>query len=495
MEETSLDLFGMLTTIEPPPAIALQKIAGSADWLWLWQLISLFLLVAVITLGLYITRLTRVLKSRKNLRQLDYFSENELPNRKTLQEDLQQYFAADPSGASLLLYIDIDHFRFINETLGHQVGDLLLQQVKQRLHSCLPEGALLYRVGADEFIIVVKGRRGAEEEGPKLWEQLMKAFLIPFIVQGSDLFISISMGIAMSPEHGADDVTLLMNADIAMHRSKEAGRNTYTIYDPSMKRVLSTRINMVKHLRSALDHDEFEVYYQPQVLAMTGEIIGFEALIRWNNPELGAVSPVDFIGVAEDTRLIIPIGEWVLLTACAFLKELHEQGREGLKISVNISVVQLRQDDFESSLFGILDEVGLEARYLELELTESVFMESTGLLVDKLRRLKECGIGIALDDFGTGYSSLSYLQNLPITTLKVDKAFIDSLSDECEGKPLADAIIMIGRNLELEVVAEGVETQDQYAYLQQHQCDRLQGYLISRPVPESEAVALLELKR
>lgn len=284
----------------------------------------------------------------------------------------------------------------------------------------------------------------------------------------------------------------MKNADVAMYRAKEDGKGTYVVYDKSMHTAFNERMNIEKHLRSAMNNNEFELYYQPQVDIQSGLISGFEALIRWNSPTLGFVSPLSFIKIAEDSRLIIYIGEWVLRESCIFMKGIQDRMGIPYKISVNISIIQLLQDDFVEMVQESLTESGLKPSCLELEITESIFMESFESIVNKLQFLKSQGIRIALDDFGTGYSSLSYLQQLPISTLKMDKTFIDSLSEKAYSQSFVQTIIQLGHNMGLEVVAEGVEEISQLDFLRKSGCDKVQGYLVSKPVPKQEVVELLE---
>jgi EAL domain-containing protein (putative c-di-GMP-specific phosphodiesterase class I) len=319
----------------------------------------------------------------------------------------------------------------------------------------------------------------------------MRSFRKSFLIGESNLYVSASIGISFYPEDGETTEEILKNADVAMYRAKEEGKSTFVVYDKSMHTAFNERMNIEKHLRSAMNNNEFELHYQPQVQIDTGLISGFEALIRWNSPVLGFVSPLSFIKIAEDSRLIIYIGEWVLREACKFMHGIHQLTGIPYKISVNISIIQLLQDDFVEVVLDSLEESGLAASNLELEITESIFMESFESTVSKLEFLKSRGIRIALDDFGTGYSSLSYLQQLPISTLKMDKIFIDSLADKAFSESFVQTIIILGHKMGLDVVAEGVEDASQLAFLKESNCDKVQGYLISRPVPQRKVIDLL----
>ncbi|MGN7762254.1 ABC transporter substrate binding protein [Paenibacillus sp. 22594] len=410
-----------------------------------------------------------------------------LPNRLSLSEELENFIEEHPGGQAALFFLDIDNFKYINDTMGHTLGDQLLVKAGERLLELSDGRCLHFRFGGDEFVILIKDIDGYSEV-IFCAESLVQGFGEPFELDNSSVHISVSVGIARYPENGTSAGELLKNADIAMYKAKEEGKGTYIMYGEEMQRHFDERMIVEHHLRNAIANNELSLHYQPLVDIGSGDIWGFEALIRWNNPVLGFVSPLSFITIAEDCRLIVPIGEWVLRNACRFTKDLHAQGYEGYHISVNISVVQLILDDFTEMVLTILSETGLAPEYLELEITESIFMESFEAISSKLESLKQKGIGIALDDFGTGYSSLSYLKQLPITTLKIDKSFIDSI-DAPNNMSLASSIVTIGHDMGLNVTAEGVETQDQLAFLERTSCDKIQGYFISRPIPEKEVAA------
>ncbi|SEU11493.1 ABC transporter substrate binding protein [Paenibacillus sp. NFR01] len=407
-----------------------------------------------------------------------------LPNRLSLSEELKKFIHEHAGGHAALFFLDIDNFKYINDTLGHSFGDELLAKAGERLLKLSDGRCKHFRFGGDEFVILLQGISGlADVIGYA--ESLVQGFKEPFHLNASVVHISTSIGIAQYPENGMNAEELLKNADIAMYKAKEAGKGTYVIYGQAMQQHFDERMVLENHLRSAIANNELSLHYQPLVDLAGGSIWGFEALIRWNSPVLGFVSPLSFIKIAEDCRLIVPIGEWVLRKACMFIKEMHGQGYAGYHISVNISVIQLMLDDFSDMVLNVLQDTGLAPEYLELEITESIFMESFEAISSKLEALKNMGIGIALDDFGTGYSSLSYLKQLPITTLKIDKSFIDSI-DTPNNMSLASSIVSIGHNMGLNVTAEGVETPEQMAFLERTRCDKIQGYYISRPIPETE---------
>lgn len=435
-----------------------------------------------------------LLENQKNMHRLAYVdSLSNLPNRISLLETMENYFRR-PGGRAALLFVDMDNFKYINDTLGHKSGDILIRKASERLQSVVREGDMLSRLGGDEFVVFLKDVENRMDV-LNLAEDIMRAFRKSFLIGESNLYVSSSIGISFYPEDGETTEEILKNADVAMYRAKEEGKSTYVVYDKSMHTAFNERMNIEKHLRSAMNNNEFELHYQPQVQIGTGLISGFEALIRWNSPVLGFVSPLSFIKVAEDSRLIIYIGEWVLREACNFMHSIQQLTGIAYKISVNISIIQLLQDDFVEIVLDSLEESGLAPSSLELEITESIFMESFESTVSKLEFLKSRGIRIALDDFGTGYSSLSYLQQLPISTLKMDKIFIDSLADKAFSESFVQTIIILGHKMGLDVVAEGVEDASQLAFLKESNCDKVQGYLISRPVPQRKVIELLVPQR
>lgn len=414
-----------------------------------------------------------------------------LQNRRSLNESVQELFKEKENRKSALFFVDIDDFKYINDTMGHTFGDQFLIRASERLVSLLGKDCSAYKLGGDEFILLMDSFKNIKEvEG--FASDLLKGFKACFEIGSSKLYTTVSIGISIYPHHGADMDELLKNAEIAVYKAKEAGKNRSVIYNDSMNGAVIDRMVIEKCLRTALENNEFELHYQPQLDINTSKISGFEALIRWRNPELGAVSPLKFVDVAEATHLIIPIGEWVVKNACIFLKKLHQQEYKDITISVNISILQLLQDDFVDMVMEVLDSVKLDPGYLELEITESILMESYETIGDKLKLLRGKGVKIALDDFGKGYSSLYYLKQLPITTLKIDKSFIDTIAADSSNKSLIRLIVEIGRNMDLCVVAEGVETREQLDYLAKHKCDKIQGYLFSRPMPENQIYTLMK---
>lgn len=434
------------------------------------------------------TDITELKEYEHRLHHLAYHDQlTGLKNRFALNEKLNFLISLHSKEKFALLHIDVDNFKYINDTMGHKTGDTLLHKISERLMENRTYNSTVYRTGGDEFIVLVE-RYTRIEQLEKMAVNILKVFKPCFIFGNMNIFTTVSVGISTYPEHGDDADELLKNADIAVHKAKEAGRNRVVFFNTPMNEEMTERMIIEKHLRKALDNNEFELYYQPQLDISQGAISGFEALLRWKNSELGTVSPMKFISIAEATQLIIPIGEWVLKEACRFLSNLEKMGNKGFKISVNISMLQLLQDDFAHMVIDTIETAGLDPRQVELEITESILMESYEVIAGKLKLLRARGVGIALDDFGKGYSSLNYLKNLPITTLKVDKSFIDTISSSSKERSLTDLIVKMGRAMDLCVVAEGVETQEQMDYLIRHKCHKVQGYLIGKPIQEVDII-------
>lgn len=410
-----------------------------------------------------------------------------LPNRLSLVERMTKHIDQCPGSPMALLFVDSDNFKLINDTMGHSFGDQLIIDIGRKISSLLGEGQSVYRFGGDEFIVCCFGYKDLSEI-TRCAEEIIQSFRSPLVIGDSILHVTVSIGISVFPENGSNTDELLQSADIAMYKAKQSGKNRYVLFNAEMKELINERMNIEKNLRNALKNQELQLYYQPLIDIRCKKICGFEALIRWFSPTLGFMSPLKFIGVAEETRLIIPIGEWVLYEACKFLKSIQQSEDENLTIAVNISILQLLQDNFVEQVLRVLRETGLNPACLELEITESVLIESFQAVTQKLYQLREAGVRIALDDFGQGYSSLSYLQKLPINTLKIDKIFIDGVAAEESEKNLTDTIIVIGKKVGLSILAEGVEKECQLEYLLKHQCNKVQGYYFSKPLPRHEAV-------
>lgn len=414
----------------------------------------------------------------------------DLPNRRLFHDRLQRELsAAKEKGTSLaVMFIDLDNFKRINDTLGHVVGDMLLQEVVQVLKRALRPEDLIARLGGDEFAILLQAI--SREEAARLAENIISALSCPLYVQQHELFITTSIGICLFPEDGVDMDSLLRYADAAMYTAKEKGKNNFQFYIATNQSNIHRELEMEKHLRRALELGEFHLRYQPQWDLRTSRVIGLEALLRWRNPVLGDVSPAEFIPLAEASGLIVPIGEWVLQTACADLMKWQKAGLPPVHVSVNLSSRQFHRQDLCNIIADVLDKTGLHPQYLDLEITESMTMEVDAAL-SILNRLKQLGVQVSIDDFGTGYSSLSYLKSFPIDRIKIDQSFIREIKSDPKQAAIVSTIISMTKNLQLKAIAEGVETPEQLAYLEQLGCDEVQGFVFARPLPSEEIPAWL----
>jgi diguanylate cyclase (GGDEF)-like protein/PAS domain S-box-containing protein len=406
-----------------------------------------------------------------------------LPNRKLFTDRLTQSISRARRSAKPLavMFVDLDHFKSINDTLGHEAGDELLLEMAIRLRDNVREDDTVARLGGDEFTIILAELR-QPEDAVNVAEKIIKAVEQPLSIAGTSIEVSASIGIALYPDDGSDAESLLRNADSAMYRAKEAGRNTYQLCTDDMKRRAVERLSLETRLRRAITDGQLVLHYQPQVSLTSGMVIGVEALVRWNDPERGLVHPSAFIPMAEESRLILPLGEWVLLTACTQMRTWLDAGIELPLMAVNLSLRQFQQYDIVQSVRRVLTETGLDAGALELEITETAAMQNAETTVEVLQALRELGVSIAIDDFGTGYSSLNYLKRFPITAVKIDRAFIRDLATSEGDAAIVSAVVGIARALKLRVIAEGVETEDQLSFLRRRKCDAAQGYLFSRPV-------------
>jgi diguanylate cyclase (GGDEF)-like protein len=417
-----------------------------------------------------------------------------LPNRALFIKRAKQAieFAEYNNETLAMLFIDLDNFKFINDTLGHAAGDHLLQEIGKRLLTCtrLPSDTVA-RLGGDEFTILLRDLKDPADAAV-VADHILKTLMTPLQFDQHEFYITPSIGISIYPQDGLDVGTLMKNADVGMYLAKKQGRNGYRFYVSSANLESAERLNMENKLRQALEYQEFEVWYQPRFEIKTGQLLGAEALVRWRSPDFNLVPPSQFIPLAEDTGLIIPLGEWVLRTACEENCRWQRAGLPSLHVSVNLSARQFVQADLLSTIDRVLNETGMNPHLLELELTESLIMPNAEDTIETLNALKKLGIQISVDDFGTGYSSLSYLKRFPLDTLKIDQSFIRDMDHDADDCALVSAIIAMAHNLKLDVVAEGVEKVEQLQFLQRNHCDYVQGYLFGKPMPVEEFRQLLE---
>jgi diguanylate cyclase (GGDEF)-like protein len=418
-----------------------------------------------------------------------------LPNRILLEDRLNQAILhAQRYGRQVaVIFIDLDNFKMVNDSLGHGAGDELLKVMANRMTQSVRSSDTVVRLGGDEFVIVLFGHAPEQrsEAITVVLDRLRRAIAEPVHIGDQKLQVSCSMGLSTYPDHGQSTAALLMNADAAMYSAKELGRNNYQFYSGEMNARSQKKREIQEGLRNALANNEFVLLYQPQIDLRSGRIIGVEALIRWHHPQRGVISPIDFIPLAEETGLIVPIGDWVLRTACQQNKAWQAAGLCPITVSVNVSAHQFRERNLVDRVTQALHDSGLAARHLELELTESLIMQNRALAVETMRELKAMGVGLSIDDFGTGYSSLSALKSFPIARLKIDRSFVRDIPGDEDDKAIAMAVISLGHKLNLRVLAEGVETAGQLAFLRDNDCDEMQGYHFSKPVSAEDIGALL----
>ena len=407
-----------------------------------------------------------------------------LPNRSLFNDrlDLAIAHSRRHNQKLVVMYLDLDRFKSVNDTFGHSVGDLLLQAVVIRLQKCLREGDTLSRFGGDEFVLLLPEIGGASD-AELIARKIIDALKEPFELEGQEVFVGISIGAALFPEFGSSKDVLIKHADIAMYQAKAHGNNSYALFDNAMGEHLSHSIKLESELHHALENDELRVFYQPQICTETDTVIGVEALVRWQHPERGLIYPGEFIALAEETKMILDVGEWVMRHAVAEVKAWMDQGLPPLRLAVNFSSLQVEQANLVERVINTLAEFDFPPRYFELEITESVMMHDLEGMVKKLQSLADHGIAVAIDDFGTGYSSLSYLHKLPIHTVKLDQSFVRNIQSVDLEVSIVNAICAMAHGLRLNIVAEGVENQEQYDYLKKLKCQEVQGYLISKPLP------------
>lgn len=416
-----------------------------------------------------------------------------LPNRMLLQDRLGQAIeVARRQGLQLaVLFMDLDRFKHINDSLGHAVGDQLLKSVAQRLLACVRQSDTVSRQGGDEFVLLLSQVQHADDAA-QFAQKILTALALPHPIDGHDLHVSVSIGISIYPADGQDAETLLKCADTAMYHAKENGRNNFKFFEQEMNARAVERQNIESSLRNALERREFVLHYQPKIGLSSGAIVGVEALIRWQHPNRGLLQPMDFVPIAEDCGLIRPIGRWVLQEACRQAQAWLQAGLPPIIMAVNASALEFRDEDFLENLQMTLEETQLDPRLLEIELTESVLIRDAEAARSVLHAIAKMGVKLAIDDFGTGYSSLSYLQRFPIHTLKIDKSFVNQMTSNADDASIVNAIISMGKSLRQRLIAEGVETPEQHASLLALHCDEGQGYYFCRPVDAAQLTGLLQ---
>jgi diguanylate cyclase (GGDEF)-like protein len=417
----------------------------------------------------------------------------DLPNRLLLKDRITQAIAAATRNHTkvAVLFLDLDGFKYINDSLGHAIGDELLQSITKRLLDCVRRSDTVSRQGGDEFVVLL-AEVDHSEDAAITARRMLQVVAEAHSIDEHDLHVTASIGVSVYPDDGLDAETLIKNADTAMYQAKENGRQSYQFFKPSMNIRAVERQSMEESLRRALERKEFQLLYQPKVSLRTGKITGAEALIRWTHPIRGAIAPAQFIPVAEDCGLILPIGNWALREACKQARAWVDAGLPLATMAVNVTAMEFRQENFLEGVFTILKDTGLDPRSLELELTESALMKRAESTESILKTLRDRGVQLAIDDFGTGYSSLSYLRMFPVDALKIDQSFVRQITSAPQDTTIVTAIISMGRSLKLRVVAEGVETQEELAFLQAQQCDEAQGYYFSPPVLPQQFAKLLE---
>lgn len=461
-----------------------------------WVNISAVPNIADDRFGHYVAVFTEITELKLSEERLNYLAHHDpltgLPNRLLFQDRLEQGVLQAQRRKSMIavMFLDLDRFKLINDTLGHPIGDELLVAVAERLRRCARETDTIARLGGDEFAVILSSLT-REKDVEHVAQKIIQALSSVFCVGGHEVFVTTSIGITFYPGLNNDRSKLLEQADVAMYHAKKHGRNNYQYYTADMNAAAYERLMLETNLRRALEREEFRLYYQPQIDVQSGSVTGVEALIRWQSPELGLVSPGEFIPLLEETGLIVPVGEWVIATACRQMKEWLDAGYPAMTMAVNLSARQFHQADLVERIAQILQELSLPPELLELELTESMVMESVDSAVEILHKLKRMGVKVAIDDFGTGVSSLGYLKHFPIDTLKISHDFVLNLPRDSVDASIASAVINLARNMQLSSVAEGVENSEQMDFLSAQDCERLQGYLFSRPVPAENIAELL----
>ena len=417
-----------------------------------------------------------------------------LPNRSLFNQKVRDSLSQARDWRTGVMFIDVDRFKTVNDTLGHMEGDKLLKQISERLTRAVRRGDTVGRLGGDEFAVVLTNLASSHDAGI-VAQKIITSFLNPFTLAGSEFYVSASVGIALHPDHAPDQDTLIKNADAAMYEAKKRGRNGYQFYTPELNARSVELLTFENDLRRALEREEFVVHYQPKSCIATGEITGFEALLRWEHPAQGLVSPRDFIPLLEETGLIVPAGEWVLDHVCMQLARWQEEEVPVVPVSINISARQFNSAHLAEDFRRILEKRGTAPSLIELELTESALMVNTQEATRMLEELKRLGLSLSIDDFGTGYSSLAYLKGFPLDTLKIDRSFVKDIAEDHDDRAITLAVISMAHSLGLNVVAEGVETPEQMQFLRQHGCDQVQGYYLAEPMSAAACAAWLKARK
>ncbi|MDO9218381.1 MAG: EAL domain-containing protein [Lacisediminimonas sp.] len=471
----------------------------SLEKLW-WRVLGYIALTLAVAIGSLAISFVLVSRMRKVVRHteahLDYLAHSDsvtgLPNRHAFNARLAFALSkVDQFGGMVgLLFLDLDNFKAVNDTLGHQNGDRLLKLVAQRLVKILRTTDTICRIGGDEFAVILESA-SSSRESESVAAKLLAALNEPFVIDNIDLHVTASLGLSIYPIDTTDLQALTRNADTAMYQAKNRGKNAFERFHPDMEQRAKKRVQLENSMRRAMERNELRVFFQPQISIATRRIVAVEALLRWEHPELGLIQPVEFIPIAEESGLIVPLGKWVLEAACQQAARWAAEGMRELHMAVNLSVRQMREETMVDDILSILRDTGVSPGQLELEITETVLMENVDDNVRLLTRLKAAGVRIAVDDFGTGYSSMAYLKRFPIDQLKIDRAFITGLPGDAEDRAITTAIIAMAHSLGVMVVAEGVETAAQLAFLDENGCDRVQGYFLGAPLPGPHITALL----
>lgn len=509
--QINFELFGQHWRMELWPSE--QRLYEMRNWLFLLVLLAGSVTTGLLTFVLYVLGVSRVraqeladtnidlyveIEERERVeKKMAYLAEHDwltdLANRNALMERLETFFSQAHGNSKHVgaLFIDLDNFKEVNDALGHSIGDQLLKRVAARLSKLAPDGACLARMGGDEFVLTISDVEHLSDL-EALARKVLNALDTHFYVDDYEMFISASIGVALSQPDIDTPESLIRNADTALYRAKESGRNTYHIYTDILHHELNDRMELMKRLRNAVEHNKLTVFYQPKVDMQSRRIIGAEALVRWVEADGSVIGPDQFIPIAEDTGLIIPISEFVLKTACKQLAAWHTLGFKELTMAVNLSGKQLQSPDLVNAIMDVVNDSGIPTTHLELELTEQVFIENIQSHTNFMHAIRERGIALAIDDFGIGYSSLSYLKHFPVTALKIDRSFVQDLPQDKDDATLTQTIINLAKSLDIGLVAEGVETEAQVDFLLDRDCTIGQGYLFSRPIPAHEFTQLLE---